>query len=178
MAERTITISGLSKTYSVTGWRLAYVIASERLTDAVRKVHDFLTVGAPHPLQEAGASALRMPESFYTELSSMYARKRSILHKAIGGAGLECSLPAGAYYIIADVGPMGFADDFAAAEFLLEEVGVAAVPGSSFYRHPELGRRKLRFTFSKSDETLSLAAERLATLKEKLRTTHRPRPAR
>ena len=178
MAERTITISGLSKTYSVTGWRLAYVIASERLTDAVRKVHDFLTVGAPHPLQEAGAYALRMPESFYAELSAMYSRKRSILRKAIAGAGLECSVPAGAYYIIADVGPMGFADDFAAAEFLLEEVGVAAVPGSSFYRHPELGSRKLRFTFSKSDETLSLAAECLATLKEKLRTTRRPRPAR
>ncbi len=178
MAERTITISGLSKTYSVTGWRLAYVIASERLTDAVRKVHDFLTVGAPHPLQEAGASALRMPESFYAELSAMYARKRSILHQALTGAGLECSLPAGAYYIIADVGPMGFADDFAAAEFLLEEVGVAAVPGSSFYRHPELGRRKLRFTFSKSDETLSLAAERLATLKEKLRATRRQWVAR
>lgn len=173
MAERTITISGLSKTYSVTGWRLAYVIASERLTDAVRKVHDFLTVGAPHPLQEAGAYALRMPESFYTQLSSMYARKRSMLHEALAGAGLECNTPAGAYYIIADVGPMGFADDFAAAEFLLEEVGVAAVPGSSFYRHPELGRRKLRFTFSKSDETLSLAAERLATLQDKLRGTRR-----
>ncbi len=178
MAERTITISGLSKTYSVTGWRLAYVVASAWLTDAVRKVHDFLTVGAPHPLQEAGAYALRMPESFYAELAAMYGRKRAVLHKALVGAGLECSMPAGAYYLIADVGPMGFADDFAAAEFLLEEVGVAAVPGSSFYRHPELGRRKLRFTFSKSDETLSLAVERLATLQEKLRMTRRARAAR
>src|SRR5262249_31093122 len=111
MAERTITISGLSKTYSITGWRLAYTVASERLTAAIRKVHDFLTVGAPHPLQEAGAVALRLPESFYAELAAMYERKRAMLYLALTGAGLRCSQPAGAYYIMADIAHLGFADD-------------------------------------------------------------------
>src|ERR1700732_2396497 len=132
MAERTITISGLSKTYSFTRRRLAYAIACERLTGAIRKVHDFLTVGAPHPLQEAGAAALRLPESFYSELPAMYTRKRGALYAALNSAGLKCSLPDGAYYIVADIGGLGFKDDFAAADFLLDEVGVAAVPGSSF----------------------------------------------
>jgi aminotransferase len=168
MAERTITISGLSKTYSVTGWRLAYTIASERLTSAIRKVHDFLTVGAPHPLQEAGAFALRMPEAFYGELAAMYARKRRVLFDALTRAGLKCREPQGAYYIMADVAHWGFANDYEAAEFLLDEVGVAAVPGSSFYHRPELGRHLLRFTFSKSDETLATAAERLSVLEAKL----------
>ena len=169
MADRTVTISGLSKTYSITGWRLAYAIASERLTNAIRKVHDFLTVGAPHPLQEAGATALRLPESFYAELAAMYERKRATLFQALSGAGLKCAEPQGAYYIIADVGHLGFADDFAAADFFLDQIGVAAVPGSSFYRHQDLGRRKLRFTFSKSDETLARAAERLAAVNQKIR---------
>jgi aspartate/methionine/tyrosine aminotransferase len=168
MAERTITISGLSKTYSVTGWRLAYAIASERLTSAIRKVHDFLTVGAPHPLQEAGATALRLPESFYAELAAMYERKRSMLFDALSRAGLKCRAPQGAYYIMADIGHLAFSDDFAAADFMLKEVGVAAVPGSSFYHHPELGRRMLRFTFSKSDATIAAAAERLASLEQKI----------
>jgi aspartate/methionine/tyrosine aminotransferase len=168
MAERTITISGLSKTYSITGWRLAYAVASERLTSAIRKVHDFLTVGAPHPLQEAGAAALKLPESFYAELTAMYTRKRATLYSAIVAAGLECSKPDGAYYIIADIGKLGFKDDFAAADFMLDDVGVAAVPGSSFYHRAELGHRKIRFTFSKSDETLAAAAERLTHLQKKL----------
>src|SRR5579864_8437643 len=149
MADRTITISGLSKTYSITGWRLAYSIASARLTSAIRKVHDFLTVGAPHPLQEAGATALRLPESFYAELVAMYERKRSRLFEALSGAGLRCRAPQGAYYIMADVSHLGFADDFAAADFMLNEVGIAAVPGSSFYHRPELGRGMLGFTVSK-----------------------------
>jgi aspartate/methionine/tyrosine aminotransferase len=170
MRDRTITISGLSKTYSVTGWRLAYVIACERLTSAIRKVHDFLTVGAPHPLQEAGAFALRLPASFYAELQAMYQSKRATLLAALAGAGLHCLEPAGAYYIMADMGHLGFADDFAAAEFLLNEVGVAAVPGSSFYHRAELGRRLVRFTFSKSDETIGRAAERLAAMRKKLRS--------
>jgi aspartate/methionine/tyrosine aminotransferase len=170
MRDRTITISGLSKTYSVTGWRLAYVIACERLTSAIRKVHDFLTVGAPHPLQEAGAFALRLPASFYAELQAMYQSKRATLLAALAGAGLHCLEPAGAYYIMADMGHLGFADDFAAAEFLLNEVGVAAVPGSSFYHRAELGRRLVRFTFSKSDETIARAAERLAAMRKKLRS--------
>jgi len=164
MADRTVTISGLSKTYSVTGWRLAYAIACERLTSAIRKVHDFLTVGAPHPLQEAGAAALRLPESFYAELAGMYDRKRAALLDALVSAGLECRAPQGAYYIMADVGSLGFRDDFAAADFLLEEVGVAAVPGSSFYRRPEMGKNMLRFTFSKSDATIAAAAQRLKSL--------------
>src|SRR6267154_1193165 len=173
MAERTITISGLSKTYSITGWRLAYAIASERLTSAIRKVHDFLTVGAPHPLQEAGAVALRLPESFYVELTAMYERKRSALYSALTRAGLECSNPDGAYYIVAEIGGMGFAEDFAAAAFMLDEVGVASVPGSSFYHRAELGHRKLRFTFSKSDETIAAAADRLRHLGKKLAARHR-----
>ncbi len=168
MADRTITISGLSKTYSITGWRLAYAIACERLTSALRKVHDFLTVGAPHPLQEAGAVALRLPESFYAELAAMYERKRAMLLRALSEAGLECRTPAGAYYIMTEIGHLGFKDDFAAADFMLEEVGIAAVPGSSFYHRAELGHRKLRFTFSKSDQTLEAAAERLKTLRSKL----------
>ncbi len=169
MAERTVTISGLSKTYSITGWRLAYTVACERLTSAIRKVHDFLTVGAPHPLQEAGAAALKLPAKFYADLSTMYERKRGTLLDALSAAGLKCRSPQGAYYIIADIGHLGFADDFAAADFLLDQVGVAAVPGSSFYRHPELGKRKIRFTFSKSDETLAAAAERLSKLNQRLR---------
>ena len=168
MADRTVTISGLSKTYSITGWRLAYAIACERITSAIRKVHDFLTVGAPHPLQEAGAVALRLPESFYAELAAMYERKRGMLHQALTEAGLRCSQPAGAYYIMADIAHLGFADDFATADFMLDEVGVAAVPGSSFYSRPELGRSKVRFTFSKSDETIALAAQRLQQLPKKV----------
>src|SRR5215469_12128994 len=168
MAERTITISGRSKTYSITGWRLAYTVAAERLTAAIRKVHDFLTVGAPHPLQEAGAVALRLPESFYADLAAMYDRKRAMLLRSLQDAGFRCSSPAGAYYIMTDIADLGFHDDFAAADFLLNEIGVAAVPGSSFYSRPELGRTKLRFTFSKSDETLAAAAARLETLKQKL----------
>src|SRR5882757_3265737 len=168
MAERTVTISGLSKTYSITGWRLAYAIACERLTSAIRKVHDFLTVGAPHPLQEAGAAALAMPESFYAELKSMYERKRAVLLAALKGAGLRCWMPQGAYYIMSDIGELGFRDDFEAADFFLDAVGVAAVPGSSFYHRNELGHRMLRFTFSKSDQTLAAAAERLAHLGERL----------
>jgi aminotransferase len=168
MADRTITISGLSKTYSVTGWRLAYAIACERLTSAIRKVHDFLTVGAPHPLQEAGATALRLPESFYAGLTAMYERKRAMLFEALSSAGLKCRAPQGAYYIMADIAHMGFPDDFSAAGFMLDDVGIAAVPGSSFYHRAELGRRMLRFTFSKSDATIAAAAERLKTLDRKL----------
>jgi aminotransferase len=169
MAERTITISGLSKTYSVTGWRLAYAIACERLTAAIRKVHDFLTVGAPHPLQEAGATALRLPPSFYSELAATYQRKGAMLFEALNAAGLKCHAPQGAYYIMADIGQFGFGDDFEAADFMLDDVGIAAVPGSSFYHRRELGRHILRFTFSKSESTLAAAAERLNSFDHKLK---------
>ncbi len=173
MRDRTITISGLSKTYSITGWRLAYAIACERLTGAIRKVHDFLTVGAPHPLQEAGAFALRLPESFYADLQEMYQRKRALLFAALSGAGFACWQPHGAYYIMTDVANLGLADDVAAADFMLDQVGVAPVPGSSFYHRAELGRRLLRFTFSKSDETLARAAQHLAALPAKVRSYRR-----
>ena len=116
MADRTVTISGLSKTYSITGWRLAYAIASERLTSAIRKVHDFLTVGAPHPLQEAGAVAMRLPESFLCRAEAMYERKRAALYAALTG-GPEMQHPDGAYYIMAEIGGLGFKDDFEAADF-------------------------------------------------------------
>ena len=174
MSERTITISGLSKTYSVTGWRLAYAIACERLTAAIRKVHDFLTVGAPHPLQQAGATALRLPPSFYTELAAMYQRKGAMLIEALNAAGFKCRAPQGAYYIMAGISQMGFRDDFEAADFMLDEVGIAAVPGSSFYHRRELGHHILRFTFSKSETTLAAAAERLKSLDRKI-TLHRGR---
>jgi aspartate/methionine/tyrosine aminotransferase len=177
MADRTVTISGLSKTYSVTGWRLAYTIACERLTSAIRKVHDFLTVGAPHPLQEAGATALRLPEAFYADLRAMYERKREMLFAGLNRAGLKCSRPAGAYYIMTDVSHLGFVDDFEAAAFVLDQVGVASVPGSSFYHHSEIGRGMLRFTFSKRDETIAAAVERLSRLGPKFRSLKIPPPA-
>ena len=113
-----------------------------------------------------------MPESFYAELTAMYERKRAALYNALTGAGLECTRPDGAYYMIAEIGKLGFEDDFAAAAFMLDEVGVAAVPGSSFYHRPELGHHKLRFTFSKSDETIAAAADRLRHLGEKLAARH------
>src|SRR5260221_3032776 len=162
MAERTITISGLSKTYSITGWRLAYAIASERLTSAIRKVHDFLTVGAPHPLQEAGAVALRLPESFYAELTAMYERKRGALYVALTRAGLQCSNPDGAYYIVAEIDKLGFKDDFAAAHFLLYEVAAAAVPATSVC-HPAVFRPpRVLLTISDIDDTSTCGGPRTA----------------
>ncbi len=168
MFERTISISGLSKTYSVTGWRLAYAIAPERISGAIRKVHDFLTVGAAAPLQEAGAVALGLPHDYYVELAAMYDRKRALLLSILTEAGFRCHDPEGAYYIMTDIGHFGFRDDTAFALWLVEEVGVAGVPGSSFYAHPELGRTKLRFTFAKKEETLERAGERLSKLRARV----------
>jgi aspartate/methionine/tyrosine aminotransferase len=164
MAERTITISGLSKTYSVTGWRVGYIIAPAELTDGVRKVHDFLTVGAPAPLQEAAAAALAFPESYYEELASEYQRRRDILYTALIEAGFRCSKPEGAYYIMADFSALGEMNDVEFARYLTAEIGVAPVPGSSFYADQRLGSRRVRFTFSKRDETLHAAAARLRAL--------------
>lgn len=166
MTDRTITISGFSKTYSVTGWRIGYALAEKKLTSAIRKVHDFLTVGAPAPLQHACVTALRFPDSYYNELIKMYDGKRRLLYNALTKAGFGCMMPEGAYYILADI-PQGTGmDDTAFARYMVSKAGVAAVPGSSFYRS-EAGKRKLRFTFSKKDETLMEAARRL----EKLRIT-------
>jgi aminotransferase len=161
MEERTITINGMSKTYSVTGWRVGWTIAPPRITDAIRKVHDFLTVGAPAPLQEAGASALSMPESYYTKLADGYRKRRDRLLPALEAAGFRCFLPRGAYYVMTDISGFGYADDLAFTKYLVSEIGVAAVPGSSFYRNPKDGAHQVRFAFCKRDETLDEAATRL-----------------
>jgi aspartate/methionine/tyrosine aminotransferase len=165
LRDRTITISGLSKTFSVTGWRLGYIISPPDLTGAIRKVHDFLTVGAPAPLQEAAAIALGFPHSFYTDLAQMYATKREVLLTALEEAGFPVFRPRGAYYIMADITPFGATDDTEFSRFLTTEIGVAPVPGSSFYNNQELGRTKIRFTFSKKEETLREAAARLLKLR-------------
>jgi aminotransferase len=162
MYDRTVTISGLSKTFSVTGWRLGYVMAPPVLSDAVRKVHDFLTVGAPAPLQEAAATAMEQADSYYGELRESYHVKRGMLLASLREAGFRCHSPQGAYYIMADFTDLKFdGDDTAFAHHLTRDVGVAPVPGSSFYRSRE-GERFVRFTFSKSEETLAEAARRLA----------------
>jgi aspartate/methionine/tyrosine aminotransferase len=165
MRDRTITINALSKTYSVTGWRVGWAIAAPEVTSAIRKVHDFLTVGAAAPLQEAGAVALKFPPSYYKNLASEYLTRRDRLLGILAGAGFRCFKPHGAYYIMTDISAFGFPDDLAFAKFLVKEIGVAAVPGSSFYQNPADGRTHLRFTFCKTEQTFQAAAERLAKLK-------------
>jgi aspartate/methionine/tyrosine aminotransferase len=165
MRERTITINGLSKTYSVTGWRVGWCIAPPEATAAIRKVHDFLTVGAAAPLQEAGAVALHLPESYYQKLAEQYLSRRNLLLGILEHSGFRCFRPRGTYYIMTDISGFGFPDDVAFARYLVQEIGVAGVPGSSFYRNPADGSRQLRFAFCKTDETLHAAAERLAKLR-------------
>jgi len=161
MWDRTITIGSFSKTYSVTGWRVGYALADEELTGRIRKIHDFLTVGAPAPLQRACVAALLLPESYYIGLAQDYDRKRRILFDGLRNAGFSCQLPEGAYYIFTDIAGFGMTDtEF--ARFLIGKIGVAAVPGSSFYH--EGGETKLRFTFSKKDGTLTDACQRLEKL--------------
>ena len=164
MEDRTITISALSKTYSVTGWRVGWAIAPPDLTDAIRRVHDFLTVGAPTPLQEAGAAALRLPDAYYRQLISSYQERRELMLTILAEVGLRPITPAGAYYIMTDTSALGLDDDTAAATALVRRARVAAVPGSSFYSRPELGRSKLRFSFSKKLATLEEAGRRLAQI--------------
>ncbi len=166
MAERTITINSLSKTFSVTGWRVGWTISPPALAGAIRKVHDFLTVGAPAPLQEAGAAALSLPDTYYVELAREYERRRDLLLGILERHRFRCFKPLGAYYIMTDVADFGFAGDVEFARFLVREVGVATVPGSSFYHEPVLGRTKVRFTFCKKDETMIEADRRLARLRE------------
>ncbi|HYE72992.1 MAG TPA: aminotransferase class I/II-fold pyridoxal phosphate-dependent enzyme [Blastocatellia bacterium] len=168
MRERTVTINGMSKTYSVTGWRVGYAISTPEITDAIRKVHDFLTVGAAAPLQEAGVMALQMPKSYYEKLQAEYQKRRDYLLSVLTEAGFNCFRPDGAYYIMTDISEFGFKDDFAFTEYLIKEVGVAVVPGSSFYRHPALGAHQVRFCFCKRDETLQAAAQNLVKLKHRL----------
>ncbi len=167
MRERTITISGLSKTYSVTGWRIGYAIAPPEITAAIRKVHDFLTVGAAAPLQEAGAVALRLPRSYYERLAAEYTARRDRLLHALEAAGFGVYKPRGAYYIMTDISRFGFEDDVTFAHYLVREIGVAVVPGSSFYEDPEKGRQQVRFCFCKTEATLDAAAERLLHLRER-----------
>ncbi len=164
MRERTITINALSKTYSVTGWRVGWAIAPAEVTGAIRKVHDFITVGAAAPLQEAGAVALQFPPSYYETLARDYAVRRDRLLGILPNAGFHCFKPRGAYYIMTDISAFGFPDDIAFAKHLVTQIGVAAVPGSSFYRDPADGRTHLRFTFCKKESTLQAAADRLQKL--------------
>ncbi len=164
MADRTVTINGLSKTYSVTGWRVGWTISPPSLTGAIRKVHDFLTVGAAAPLQEAGATALALPDQYYLDLASQYQRRRDALLDILERHHFTCYKPYGAYYIMTDISAFGFSDDVAFARYLVKEVGVAAVPGSSFYKNAATGRTKLRFCFCKQDETLREADRRMEKL--------------
>lgn len=160
MRDRTVLISSMSKTYSVTGWRVGWVLASPDLTETIRKVHDFLTVGAPTPLQRAGLVALSLPEEHYAHLSAEYAERRDLITGILDGAGFRCFRPQGAYYVMADISAFGYADDMQFARHLVENVGVAAVPGSSFFNDANEGSRILRFCFCKKLETLQAAQER------------------
>jgi aminotransferase len=166
MHERTVTISGLSKTFSVTGWRLGYCIAPAAITDGIRRAHDFLTVGAPHPLQVAGAAALSLPQSYYDRLREDYRRRRDILLPYLRDAGFRFREPEGAYYVMTDIGQFAFADDTEFVHWLVREIGVSAVPGSSFYSPREKGQSKVRFMFAKRDETLHEAGQRLLKVPE------------
>jgi aminotransferase len=168
MRERTVTISGLSKTFSVTGWRLGYAIAPEEIGVGIRRVHDFLTVGAPHPLQMAAVAALALPHRYYEELVRAYTRRRDRMATILADAGLPYFMPQGAYYMLTDISDLGFLDDIACADWLVREVGVATVPGSSFYpAGSTAGRQRIRFAFPKREETLEEAAWRLERLVER-----------
>jgi aspartate/methionine/tyrosine aminotransferase len=165
MSDRTVTINSLSKTYSVTGWRVGWTVGPPAITDAIRKVHDFLTVGAPAPLQQAGAAALALPASYYQALADAYRARRDRLVPALTAAGFRCFQPRGAYYVMTDISGFGYPDDLAFVRHLVKEIGVAAVPGSSFYRDPRDGAQQVRFAFCKQDETLDEAARRLKRLR-------------
>jgi len=164
MRERTVIVNSMSKTYSVTGWRVGYCVAPPQITSAIRKVHDFLTVGAAAPLQAAGAYALSLPAEYYDRLQSEYRARRDLLLPVLENAGFKTFRPDGAYYIMTDISGFGYADDVEFTRHLIREIGVACVPGSSFYSVPERGQQQVRFCFCKKDETLQLAADRLEKL--------------
>jgi aminotransferase len=166
MQERTVTINGLSKTYSITGWRVGYILANPELTEAIRKVHDFLTIGAPAPLQRAGVTAMQFPIDYYKNLAALYHEKRSTFLQILDQIELPYSAPQGAYYVMADISQFGYSSSLEFAHYLAQEIGVAAVPGSSFFRQPEDGRSLIRFCFSKKAETLQAARERLLQLRQ------------
>jgi aspartate/methionine/tyrosine aminotransferase len=167
MSERTVTINGLSKSYSVTGWRVGWAVGPPAITNAIRKVHDFLTVGAPAPLQEAGAAALGLPRAYYENLANGYKARRDRLMPALEEAGFRCFRPRGAYYVMTDISAFGFDDDVGFTKYLVKEIGVAAVPGSSFYNDSRDGAKQVRFAFCKKDATLDEAGQRLRKLRER-----------
>jgi aspartate/methionine/tyrosine aminotransferase len=164
MRERTVVVNSMSKTYSVTGWRVGYVLAPPAITNAIRKVHDFLTVGAAAPLQAAGAYALSLPPAYYDHLQAEYRARRDLLLPALEAAGFRTFHPDGAYYIMTDISDFGFPSDVEFTRHLIREIGVACVPGSSFYSRSALGSQQVRFCFCKKDETLHEAAQRLMKL--------------
>ena len=168
MKERTVIVNSMSKTYSVTGWRVGYCIAPPQITGAIRKVHDFLTVGAAAPLQAAGAYALSLPREYYDTLQKDYQARRDLLLPVLEKSGFKTFVPDGAYYIMTDISAFGFSDDVEFTRHLIREVGVACVPGSSFYSVPQHGAQQVRFCFCKKDETLNNAAERLSKLTSRL----------
>ncbi len=164
MRERCVLVNSLSKTYSVTGWRVGWVIAPPELTASIRKVHDFLTVGAAAPLQQAGVTALKLSKAYYQQLAQNYQAKRNLLINILEHAGFQCYMPKGAYYVMCDISRFGFRDDVSFCRYLVEQIGVAAVPGSSFFSDPAAGSHLIRFCFAKKPETLQAAAERLQRL--------------
>ena len=165
MWERTIQCSSLSKTYSITGWRLGYVIAAPEVIETVKKVHDFLTVGAAAPLQEAAVTGLRFGDDYYAALQAEYTEKRTLFLEGLDRIGIAHTVPEGAYYILLDISEFGYESDLTFCEHLAERVGVGAVPGSSFFREPE--NRYIRFHFAKKNETLNEALNRLADIRKK-----------
>jgi L-glutamine---4-(methylsulfanyl)-2-oxobutanoate aminotransferase len=165
MRDRTVTINSLSKTYSVTGWRVGYAFAAPDLINGIRQVHDFLTVGAAAPLQEAGVYAMNLPRIYYDKLQSDYQKRRDFLLGVLEEVGFKCFKPDGAYYIMTDITDFGFKNDIEFTKHLVSEIGVAVVPGSSFYRRPELGSQQVRLCYCKRDETLQKGAERLQKLR-------------
>src|SRR5215467_11764073 len=165
MRDRTVIVNSMSKTYSVTGWRVGYCIAAPEITSAIRKVHDFLTVGAAAPLQTAGAYALSLPPSYYDQLKQEYEARRDLILPELEQTGFGTFRPDGGYYVMTDISAFGFKNDVEFTRHLIREVGVACVPGSSFYSDPARGSQQVRFCFCKKDETLLLAAERLKKLR-------------
>lgn len=167
MKDRTITCNSLSKTYSITGWRLGYTQANPEVTDRIRKVHDFLTVGAAHPLQEAAVVGLKFRDAYYEELQNKYTHKRGLFLRGLDTIGLKHTVPQGAYYVLIDISEFGYDSDLEFAEVLASDVGVGAVPGSSFFKEPE--NRYVRLHFAKKDETLNEALNRLESIRQKLK---------
>ena len=166
MWERTISCSSLSKTYSITGWRLGYIIAPPEIIEVAKKVHDFLTVGAAAPLQEAAVTGLKFGEQYYKDLQEKYTGKRNLFLKGLDDIGIAHTVPEGAYYILLDIGEFGFASDLEFCEVLARDVGVGAVPGSSFFKEPV--NNLIRLHFAKKDETLNEALNRLADIRKKI----------